>query len=137
MLKKIAIAMALVIPTTASAEKRTYDVRAVEAANLGNYRSCHASDRMLRDRHVITVDDEAGTVIVDGFGWEVWGGVGMTGRLDLYFHFRDSEGLYQKTYLNIEAKYNDRKIIGKYWLLGELPGGKGCLNAVYFEGDRR
>lgn len=122
-----------VLAGVAGADVRTYDVKATRVATLTQMPSCDAKGRMLKDRHVVKIDDETGRVTVNGFKWQVFN---PDPDLIMDFH-RVSSGLRQKTYLVMDLYVNQSGLSGIYMLFGELIGGKPCADAVYLDGNRR
>lgn len=118
----------------AHAETRTYDVRAVRVHPTGDARSCGAAKRMLRDKHVLRIDDETGEVRVNGFKWRTFN---PDPDLIIDFHTADRFGVHQKTSLVMDLYVNQRGLSGVYILKGVTLGGKRCVDAVFLDGTRR
>lgn len=139
MMKSLAIALALAIPATASADTRVYDVHATRVADPDDrFMSCDAADRMLKDKHVIKIDDD-GNVYVNGFKWKA-----LTEEPDLVLSFHNSEGrTTQKTFLVMDLYVNQRGLSGKYTLFGRIPDVDDprkqyvCADTVYVDGTAR
>jgi hypothetical protein len=136
MLKKLAIALALVIPTTASADTRTYDVRHDSGAFV-NSETCGAFARLNRERHVMKFDDDTGRLTIDGFDWTLWQDwlphdSDFRAEFHHYVH-----GAEQNTWLLVDIYVDDRGLIGKYVLFGKTLKGKPCVDITYITGVRR
>ncbi len=119
---------------TASAEVRTYDIKPYKAGRF--YVSCSSTERMLRDKHVLKIDDVKGTVRVDGFLWDPWTTFDDS-ELTASFHSVDQLGNMQHTILIIQLDVTDRSVSGLYILQGLTPSREPCSNSVWVEGRRR
>lgn len=139
MLKKTLVLVALA--GAAHADTRVYDIHATRVAEvtdpdgMGHYRSCGAAKRMMKDRHVLRIDDE-GNVTINGFRWKA-----LTEEPDLYLSFHGSVG--QKTSLAMDLYVNQRGLSGRYLLFGVTPDEGDpknqlvCVDAVYVDGTAR
>lgn len=133
-MKSAIILMALA--GVASADTRVYDVHATRGGEReAGYQSCLATSRMLKDRHVIKIDDD-GNVTVNGFRWKA-----LTEEPDLLIAFHNSN--WQKTFLTMDLYVNQRGLAGKYILTGVQPDPddpriqRPCQDVVYIDGTVR
>lgn len=126
------------LAANASADRRVYDFHATRPLKYRDFPSCLATDRMMKDRHVLTIDGDH--VSVDGFEWKV-----LYGEPDLYlmFHDEDARGVPQQTFLILDLYVNQRGLSGKYTLWGTIPNADDprqhtqCVDTVYLDGNRR
>ena len=123
--------------TVSSGVLRTYDLRATVISGASDdLPTCGAAERMLRDKHILTFDDDW-NVSVNGFRWNVQGS--SPGGLDISFH----DGNGQWTYLTMELIVDDHEVIGRYSLFGILPytdrkaHREICVDRVQIYGRRR
>jgi hypothetical protein len=129
------LVLVALLASTASAGRRTYDVKATRKAKV-SMPSCGATARMLRDRHVLSIDDNNNLVGVNGLRWRV-----RAGEPDLVVTFHDKDG--QKTWLMLDLYVNQRGLSGRYVLTGVIPDPvdprkyEFCQDAVYLNGTRR
>lgn len=132
---KVLLALVATV-SVASAERRTYDVKATRKKMSSNVLSCGALDRMMKDRHILSIDEENDLVGVNGFRWRV-----MSNEPDLMITFHDGNG--QKTFLTMDLYVNRRGLTGKYTLSGVVPDKDDprsfeyCEDTVYVDGTRR
>lgn len=135
-MKSLAIALALAVPAVATADTRVYDVHATRVADPDDrFMSCDATGRMMKDKHVIKIDDD-GNVTINGFKWK-----SLTEEPDLILSFHNSH--WQKTFLMMDIYVNQRGLSGKYTLVGRIPDVDDprkqyvCVDTVYVDGTRR
>lgn len=147
MLKKIAIALALVIPTTATAQPRIYDVHATRVVSPKESSCSHGTDRdvisrLMGARLKMKVDDDAGTVTVNGMRWKLTGladdpNPGLFTDMTFSFHDRDD----QLVYLELNVYVNMRGLSGTYTLHGVdyagNPRREPCYDTVQIDGTAR
>lgn len=131
----MALTTLLALSTPVDADRRTYDVHATTSA-WTDLPSCGAGDRMLQDRHVVSVDlDDRHTVTVNGFHWNV---VPDDDPSAVQVSFHDDRD--QLTYLTMELWVSDRYLIGTYTLYGVLDrtrdGYVRCADKVELRGHR-
>lgn len=118
----------------AHAETRTYDVKAVRVIESQiRLPSCGAAGRMLRDRHVIKIDDDTGHVTIDRLRWSV---SNPEPDLAIDFHLF-IDGVGQKTFLLMDLYVNQRGLSGRYSLYGRTLDDKACSDSVLIDGTRR
>lgn len=135
-MKALAIMLALAIPATAFAERRTYNVKPTRKKMSTSAPSCGALDRMMKDKHTISIDEENDLVGVDGQRWRV-----LRPEPDLFISFHDQPG--QLTYLTMDLYVNRRGLSGKYTLSGIIRDEEDprsyeyCEDTVYIDGVRR
>ena len=138
-MKALAFILAVAVPATASAERRTYDVKATRRQLSNKYDSigsCGALDRMMKDRHVLSIDEENDLVGVDGQRWHV-----VTGEPDLMITFHEENG--QLVHLTMNLYVNRRGLTGNYVLSGVIRDKDNprsyeyCEDVVYVDGTRR
>ncbi len=132
-MKALIVLGILALATEAAADRKVYDVKAVAPDN--HILSCGATRRMLKDRHIITVDDDT-RFYVDGFRWESWWKDDPIAET-ISFHTTDASGKPQSTYLVMDLSLDDRVLIGTYILYGRTRSGKECSDAVQIVGTRR
>lgn len=135
-MKKLAIALALAIPATASADTRVYDVKAVRVEKFRREDpTCGAADRMMKDKHVLKIDDD-GNVTINGFKWK-----SLTEEPDLLIAFHNAH--WQKTFLMMDLYVNQRGLSGRYILTGVQPYPDDptkqyvCQDIVWVDGTAR
>lgn len=128
MLKKLALILALAIPTEAVAETMRWDVRG--DATLGLVAdSCHATKRMMRDRHRISYKD--GKLYVNGLRWKIDDSfddpTGLPGWIFATFHAENG----QHTRLTLELYTNSRgRLEGSYTLYGLDSKRRMCMDRI-------
>lgn len=120
----------------AHADKRVYDVRATrKVERTGSIPSCGAVPRMLKDKHILTIDDD-GLVRVNGLKWRA-----MDEEPNLLIDFHAGKG--QKTFLMMDLYVNMRGLSGRYILAGVIPDPENprdqyvCVDAVELDGTAR
>lgn len=125
-MKKIALVLALVIPTTALADMK-YDLRPVRT--IVTDETCGLSQSMMKDRHVLTIKDD-GRVFVDGMEWQI-----QQEEPDLLVTFHKKPG--QHTFLMMEAYVSTRGVSARYIIVGITAKRRPCFDLVYLDGNVR
>ena len=127
-MKALIVLGIIALSAEATADRRVYDIKATSPGP--HERSCGATRRMLRDKHILTIDDKR--VYVNGFAWNLWDRLEYDDiRSTISFH-ESADGESQKVALVMDLYLNDRKLVGQYILYGE-----GCSDSVNIVGVRR
>lgn len=131
-MKKILFLMLLGLAFCSEAIADTYEVHAT-AVDYDDLPSCGAAERMLRDRHVISIDPGKRIIRVDGLTWQI-----IQPHEDSLIADFHGEGL---VHLQLFLEFDDRGLIGQYSLFGVLnrtgDGYTRCSDTVEIRGIRR